>query len=78
MEEQSCDSGTKSCSTSGVGFAARLLSDAASSAEEKLFQKARRLVEIRNLAGFNDFRDTASGWHPGVTGVLVRGCSPGV
>ena len=46
--------------------------------EEKLFQKARRLVETRNLAGLSNFRGAVSGWHVGVTGVLVRGCSPGV
>lgn len=79
MEEQSCCSGTLGCSVSGVGFADRLLSDAASSDEEEKFQKARRLVDTSNLAGFNNFRGDESGWHAaGVTGVVVRGCSPGV
>lgn len=56
MEEQSCCSGSKS-PTSGVGFAARLLREEASSTvDDEEFQKARRLVETSNRAGLSSFR----------------------
>lgn len=79
-EQSSCCTGPlHGCSISGVGFAARLLSEAASSEEEEKFQKARRFVETSSLAGFRNFRGDESGWRDaGVTGVVVRGCSPGV